>query len=221
MLNEIAEGAGMRGVQINTRKGVGVPNPVGTSKVTTPSGLRTALRKQTDFTVIEGDLDGTGTLEQVLRVTAMVQAQPWVHRVRSFSIKPEGKERNRFNLSLGVATLMMPPELAPKESSEPPKIESLNEAARLSWAGIVSKNMFREPAPVQVAAAPPQPANPDPPGPRGTALQRVAADGDCGEPAWPRGDAGECEEPAADDAAHRGDGCRGQVCVGGGGASSL
>jgi hypothetical protein len=165
MLNEIAEGAGMRGVQINTRKGVGVPNPVGTSKVTTPSGLRTALRKQTDFTVIEGDLDGTGTLEQVLRVTAMVQAQPWVHRVRSFSIKPEGKERNRFNLSLGVATLMMPPELAPKESSEPPKIESLNEAARLSWGGIVSKNMFREPAPVQVAAAPPQPANPDPPGP--------------------------------------------------------
>ncbi len=165
MLNEIAEGAGMRGVQINTRKGVEMVNPAGSSRLTTPSGLRTALRKQKDFTVVEGDLDCEGTLEQALRVTAIVQAQPWVHRVSSFSIKPVGKDRNRFALKLGIATILMPAELAPKESAEPPKIESLSEAARLSWEGIVSKNMFKEPAPVAVAAAPPPPSNPGPPPP--------------------------------------------------------
>ena len=167
MLNEIAEGAGMRDVQVNTRKAVEVINPVGASRVTSPSGLRSAMRKLRDFGVIEGDVDATGTLEQALRVTVMVQAQPWVHRVGTFSIKPEGRERNRFALKLGVATLVMPPELAPKDGAEPLQIATLSEGARHSWAGIVQKNIFREPAPPTAAnaAAAPQPAAPAPAGP--------------------------------------------------------
>lgn len=162
-LNAIASGAGLADVVVNSRKPIEQANPAGTSKLSAPSGLRTALRKQRDFAVIAGDVEGKGTLEQVLRAAAAIQAQPWVHRVESFSIKPEGRGRERFTLKLGVATLFTA-DLAPKDIAEP-QVTLLDERARTVWASIVEKNMFKEPAAVAAAAPAPPPQAPSTPPP--------------------------------------------------------
>src|SRR5690349_2620682 len=111
-LNDIASQAGLAAIKVNSTNPVDVLNPGGNSKLTSPPGLRSTLKKQKDFSVISGELEGRGSLEQVLRAMSTVQAQPWVHRVDSFSIKPEGKEHEIFSLKLGVSTILMP-ELAP------------------------------------------------------------------------------------------------------------
>lgn len=164
-LNEIAAQCGLKGVQVDSRQPAGEANPAAKARFTTPSGLKNELRKQRDFEVIAGSVEGKGTLEQVLRTVATVQAQPWVHRVDSFTIKPEGKDRSTFALKLGVATLFMP-DLAPKTAVEPSvKLVDLPAPAM----AVLSKNMFREPARVETAAAPPVkpvdsgPAPPPPP----------------------------------------------------------
>jgi len=169
-LGAIAVGCGINesAVMVNTSKPVDAVNPAGTSKLQTR--LKADLKRQVDFAVLQGTLDASGTLEQVLRVTAAVQAQPWVHRVETFSIKPEGKGRDRFSLKLGVATMLMPPELAPKDMGDP-KVSIPEEADKQQWAAVVEKNMFKVPAPVVAAAEPPPllqpvargPAPPPPP----------------------------------------------------------
>ena len=161
-LNDIAGQCGLAEVMVNSRNPTDQFNPGGISKVSSPSGLRATLKKQKDFSVISGDLEGKGTLEQVLRATATVQAQPWVHRVDSFAIKPEGKERDVFSLKLGVSTILMP-DLAPKAAPEV-QIKAVEPSAGL--AAIIEKNMFKEPAPVVVRAdLPSEAANGVPPPP--------------------------------------------------------
>ncbi len=149
-LNDIAGQCGLSGVVVNSRNPTDVFNPGGSSKLDSPPGLRSTLKKQKDFSVISGDLEGKGTLEQVLRTMASVQAQPWVHRVESFSIKPEGKDRSAFSLKLSVSTIEMP-DIAPKTPPEA-LIKAVETPATL--AAIVQKNMFKEPGPVVAQAAP-------------------------------------------------------------------
>lgn len=163
-LGAIAVGCGIpeSAVVVNTVKPEEVNNPAGT-KIKTR--LRTELRKQVDFSVMRGTVEAKGTLEQVLRVAAAVQAQPWVHRVESYSVKPEGRERNQFALRLGVATLLMPASLAPKESGDP-VIQPTGESEQALWAAVAGKNMFKEPAPVVAQREKPRPEpGPKPPAP--------------------------------------------------------
>lgn len=160
-----ANGMAEADVVVNTNKPEAVMSPAG-SKLRTALGAE--LKKQPDFWVMKGSVEGKGSLEQVLRVAAVVQNQPWIHRVDSFSIKPEGKARDRFTLKLGVATLLMPADLAPKESPDL-QIKPLAEADGARFASIIAKNVFKEPAPVVAQAAPtsqqagPQAAPPPPP----------------------------------------------------------
>lgn len=164
-LGAIATGCGIpeSAVVVNTGPLVEVTNPGGASKLLTK--LKADLKRQVDFAVMQGTLDATGTLEQVLRVAAAVQAQPWVHRVGTFSIKPEGKGRDRFVLKLGVATLLMPPDLAPKDAGEP-TIALPGDPQRAQLAAIVDKNMFKMPPPPVIAAAPEPPRPAPAPGPK-------------------------------------------------------
>jgi hypothetical protein len=164
-LGEIAEkGCGLAGVQVTTQKPADVANPAGTAaKLTKPAGLRSTLRKQHDFAVITGVVEGHGTLEQALKAAAAIQAQPWVHRVDSFSIRPEGRDRDRFELKLGVATILLLPPLAPKNVPEP-RIVGAPETSMSELAAIVAKNVFKEPA-AMAAQAPPAAPAPGPPAP--------------------------------------------------------
>jgi hypothetical protein len=159
LLGNIASSACGLTVVVNTVAPEKVSNPAG-PKIKTPSSVKGELAKTPDFTVIRGELKGEGSLDQVMRTVAMVQKQPWVSRTESLTIAPLDKERQRFALTLGVATILMP-DLAPKPSPEP-KIRPLEPEATGAWAGIVAKNMFREP-PMKVAKADPPPAPPAPP----------------------------------------------------------
>jgi hypothetical protein len=160
-LGNIAVGAGLAtgSVTVNTTAPEKMVNPAGTKVKTNLGHL---LAKQTDFTVIRGELNGVGTLEEVLHTVAIVQNQPWVHRVERLAIKPDDKDRQRFSLQLGVATILMP-DKTPKQTPEP-RVVPLEPEAGVRWAGIVSKNMFREP-PLQVARADPPAPPPAPPPP--------------------------------------------------------
>jgi hypothetical protein len=169
-LQRIGAACNLSGIVVNTESPDPQENPLRRARGLTGSAygkLKQELR-QPDFSAIAGTLTGTGTLEEVLRAMAMVRQQPWVHRVQSFSIKPEGKERARFTLKLGVTTVLLNPELAPKERGEP-VIVALADDAAAAWRGMVSKNIFREPPPPPapvVAAAPAQPKPPAPAPPR-------------------------------------------------------
>jgi hypothetical protein len=156
-LGDIATTCGLAAIEVNAAPPEASPNPAG-SKVT--SSIRAQLQKQVDFSVLRADLAGTGTLEQALTTLAMLRAQPWVHRVDGFSLKPEDKDRQRFSLRVGVATLILPD--APKDLPAP-RIIPLDPEAATQWAGIVKKNVFREPPPMQVAIADQQPHLPEPP----------------------------------------------------------
>jgi hypothetical protein len=174
-LYDIASKSGLIGVEVNARPPLKVLNPAGTAKGGVGKldrELSDALKKQPDFYAIDGDLKGNGTLDQVLRTMAAVRAQPWAHRIGRFEIKPTGRERDRFELNLGVATVFAS-DLAPKEAKEPVRV-ALADAAAAAWQTVVAKNMFREPPPppppppqpeTKVVVAPPGPLPPPPPPP--------------------------------------------------------
>lgn len=156
-LNSIAEGCGLREIKVDNREPDPVRNPAGQQQQMAPRFWKT-LREQVDFSVIRGTVRGTGTLDQVLRATAAISSQTWVHRVESFSIKPLGPERERFELKLAVATMFLP-DLAAKSAPEPSRIE-LTASAADAWRPIVERNVFKVPAPVAVAVAPAPPTPP-------------------------------------------------------------
>ncbi|MEX2217317.1 MAG: hypothetical protein WD749_01040 [Phycisphaerales bacterium] len=161
-LGEIGKSCGLAVTSVNSHDPERMVSPAA-AKV--KDSLAGELKKQTDFRIIRGQLSGTGTLDQALRTMATVQAQPWVHRVEGFTLKPQDKERQRFLLTLDVTTMLIP-EFAPRNAPEP-RIVPLDPLAVTRWAGIVRKNPFREPA-MEVARAdtpPPAPAGPAAPPP--------------------------------------------------------
>ena len=154
-LTSIAEECGLSTIQVSSRQPVPALNPVVEARL--PAGdtgelrtLKNELKKKADFYAIGGELKASGTLEQVLRATAVVQAQPWVHRTDRFILKPD-KNGDRFDLQLGVVTLLAP-DLAEGRTTDPVRM-ALADTAAAAWAPAVAKNVFKEPPPE--APAPP------------------------------------------------------------------
>lgn len=156
----VLDRGGLKGIEVSTSAPQPVSNPVGDARLR--SSLGRELRKQVDFDVIRGTVKGSGSLDQVFRAAATIQAQPWVHRVDSFSIRPRDRERERYELVLGVATILTPALLA--TDHKPPEVIALPDSAVARWAAAVQKNVFKEPPAPVVARADPPPA-PRPPGP--------------------------------------------------------
>lgn len=157
-LNALAAHSGLKGIQVGNGRPEAIKSPVGESKMR--GGLKALFRKQIDFYVMHGEVKGVGTLEQTLRTLAAVQSQPWIHRVESFSLKPDDKGRDRFELRLGVATVFFTdPELAPERVASPAHVEPDGRAQELV-AAILDKNVFKEPPPVVLAQTTPPPPPP-------------------------------------------------------------
>jgi hypothetical protein len=167
-LSRIGEQEGLAGVVVDDGTPTDQLNPLLNVKGV-PTTMKSSLRKSPDFQLVRGSLKGTGTLEQVLKAVAVVQAQPWVHRVEGFSIRPQGQGREKFELRLDVATVFAP-ELVGKTEPEAPQVASVGPAAEPMWRAVVAKNVFKKPSPadgprpVEVAHAPagdaPAPAQP-------------------------------------------------------------
>lgn len=170
-LSKIAEECGLTAVKTNSGAPKAVSNPLLRNNKVQQASLKKTLKKTPDFQVIAGSVEGVGSLEQVLKTLAVVQAQPWVHRVEGFSITTLGKERERFTVRLEVTTVLAP-DLAPAKDVDlaqaPPPM-----GAEAVWRSIAARNPFKEPTPpvappvqaVASAAAPTVPQVPLPPPP--------------------------------------------------------
>ncbi|MFG0285626.1 MAG: hypothetical protein ACF8R7_14505 [Phycisphaerales bacterium JB039] len=158
----LAEKAGLSGVEVTSGRPIAQRNPVGRARIRETS-LRSTLRDQVDFSIVRATLDGTGRLEEVARTMALLQAQPWVARVDSFSIKPV-QDKRRFDLTVNLTTLFVP-DLA--EQSPAPALAEIPEPTEAMAERIASRNVFRKPdppPPVIVQKTPePEPAPPAPP----------------------------------------------------------
>ncbi len=166
-LSRIAETSGLSEIQINSGTPKVLANPVsGLSKL--QSGLRRSLKKTPDFAVINGKLDAVGSWPQVLRAVALLQSQPWIHRLEAFSIESMGKDRDRFKFSVEVATAFAPDlvggkDVDPAQAAIPVEMDQVMRT-------IAARNPFKGPAPAAPVVAvntnpipPPQPVPAPPP----------------------------------------------------------
>jgi hypothetical protein len=165
LLTRVVSEAGLERVVVDQGQPNARANPATSSL---PSGVRAYVRSHPDFAVIKGTVRGEGGLEQVLRALAAVRDQPWVHVVDAFSIKPVGKEGDRFSLRVDLATGYAP-DLVTEDV--PPTITPTKIETEQAWRPVLAKNVFREPPPardvpsvpnVTIAAAPTTPPGPPP-----------------------------------------------------------
>lgn len=166
-LSRIAETSGLSDIQINSGSPKTLANPVsGLSKL--QSVLRRSLKKTPDFAAINGTLEAVGSWPQVLRAVALLQSQPWIHRVEGFTIESVGKDRERFKFRVEVATAFAPDLVGTKDAD--PVQASIPVEVDQMMRTIASRNPFKGPAPAAAVVAvntnpipPPQPVPAPPP----------------------------------------------------------
>lgn len=169
MLSELAERHGLADIVVSHSRPKPAGNPAGERGSKVSRGFRQLLGKQTDFAVIQGRLQGVGSLEQVIETLADLRAQPWIHRVEGFTISPKGRDRTSFELKADYATIFAP-DLVDSER-EPPKVAQPAESDLIALRAIAARSPFRfaEPAaPVVIVAPKPvrvavEPGPPPPP----------------------------------------------------------
>lgn len=166
-LSRVAEGSGLSEVVVSSSPAKQERNPAG-SAGRLDAGLQRRIRGATNFSVVRAQVKGVGTFEQVLVAMATLGRQPWLHRVEGFSLRPVGRERDRFELRVEVATIWMP-DLAKEEITEV-AIAAPGSADVEAWQAIVAKNVFRQPTPPPappptVVATAPKVEKPKPPPP--------------------------------------------------------
>lgn len=156
-LSTIAERAGLTKVEVSHFQPKPIVNPVANAAKVTQSSLKKALRTSPDFSVIQGQMKGQGTLGQVLQTVAVVQTQPWIHRFEGFTLKPL-KDRDHFEIRMDVSTILAPSIRA--ENGEDAEILPAPTGSESLWQSMLAKNVFKSPPadqppqpPVQLAAA--------------------------------------------------------------------
>lgn len=159
-LNEIVAYFKLADASVTSSRPTAVRNPAGKEGVVEfVDRKRKDLRNQVDFYVLPATITGKGTLEQATRVLSTLESQPWVHKIDSFSIQPLGKDRERVELTVSLATLYIAdPTLIEKGALDNPTWSPVSEAQFAAWRPIVTKNVFREPQPEAPVAAAPRPA---------------------------------------------------------------
>ncbi len=163
-LADLARLNGLADVVVSNADPRGEPNPVAEARVPRAwRPLRARVGGRADFAVVRGRVEGEGSLAAALSMLGAMRAQPWLHRVESFSIRPVGRERVRyeFKADFAVAYAGDVPATADGAASPTPQAE------RDAVASIINRNLFKAPAleaaPVVVAAPAPEPPRPSAP----------------------------------------------------------
>ncbi len=153
-LNEMASFVGLRKAAVSTSSARAVPNPAAKARLR-EYGAR-AERERPDFFSISATLTGEGSLDQAVRMVALLEEQQWVCRVDGLGMRAFGKEREGIDLSVTVTGMFLPGRKVVLGAETAGRIWlPIDEAAIDPWRAIVSKNIFREPPP-----PPPPPAAP-------------------------------------------------------------
>ncbi len=146
-LASVAGRAGLTDVSSGNGRPVAMASPVARHA---GRSLRPILRSQPDFSVIHAWLSGNGDLDSVLTALALLESQPWVHRVEGFSIRPANRERTRFDLRVDLASVRM--DAVPRTGGALPDLEPISEARRSELAMVIGANPFgTQIAPVETA----------------------------------------------------------------------
>ncbi len=125
------------------------------------SGAQRAYREEPDFVELRAGLGAVGNLESVVAFLHALDAAPWIKRITTARIDPEGDGR-RLRLTVRLTTLYVPGQGPGPDADElmPTPHQSLDR-----YAELVSKNPFalpRKPDPLPRAAE----ASPVPRAPR-------------------------------------------------------
>ncbi|MFZ4574998.1 MAG: hypothetical protein ACOYN0_11410 [Phycisphaerales bacterium] len=166
-LTRLLEQEGLQGAVVNTTQPRERESPLTQAKGV-PGPVKKILNASPDFVSLRATLKGTGTLEQVARCVAAVQAQPWLHRVEAISMRPVGKERERFELKMDVESLFLP-DWAGKDIPEP-EIAQVSEEGGQYAAAMAARNIFRRLKPPETVVTE---ATPPPPPPTDTPPERL------------------------------------------------
>jgi hypothetical protein len=151
--------AGLQGVKSETEPSV-KPRKSPAANVFRGSANRT-LRDEDDFVEVEGSVSGNGTLEDVVRLIAAIEAEPWIKRIDQVNLDPRDNGE-RLAVNVRLTTLFLP--------GREPRVQALAGAVPAPsierYAALVSSNPFRVPPPPKAeppaAAAQAAPAAPPP-----------------------------------------------------------
>lgn len=163
MLSELAERHSLADIAVTHSRPRPAANPADDRASKVNRSLRRRLGDQTDFAVIRGRLQGTGSLERVVETLADLRAQPWVHRLDGFTIAPANRDRTIFELKADYATMFAPDLVDPDRG--PPAIGSPVEADLDALAVLVERAPFRYAEPPAVIVEKPTPPPVAKPGP--------------------------------------------------------
>lgn len=155
LLHELGVGGGLSGVVVTEGRTAALPSPAGQYRL---QGLTRSAWRTNDFLVVNGEVRGLGPLESAGRVLALAAAQPWVHRISSFSVQPAGDDREWFDIRVSVATVILA-DLGPGPEEAARALSPLPPGSEAAWGAIVARNVFRLPSEraVEVADVPPAP----------------------------------------------------------------
>jgi hypothetical protein len=160
-LNRLAEQVKLQGVSVGTEGG-GTARQSPARSVFRAASQR-GMREEVDFVEVQAWISGNGSLEDVVRLIADIQAEPWIKRIDSVGLVPR-ENGSRLAVNLRLTTLFLP--------GREPRTEVTAGAAGVSidrYAALVSGNPFRVPPapqaapPAAAAAAAAQPAPPPAP----------------------------------------------------------
>lgn len=161
----LAEASGLAGVEVKGARPSPRFNPVINSRVRERQPLRAQLRERPDFYVARATLEAHGGLADVATALAMLQGQPWVARIESFTIKPESSDKRLFSLRVDLTTLFVP-DLVPRDALLA-RLAQLEEQDLERARRLAAVNVFRvpDPPPPVIAQKEPPPAPPPAPAP--------------------------------------------------------
>lgn len=160
LLTELCTQGGMKEFVIACREPKAIANPAAGEG---PVEFGREMRRQPDFLAIETSVTGRGSLEACLHTVALLESQPWLHRVSGVSVQPRGQDRIEFDLTAQLVTIVMP-DLAEESTGATAVVAPVQTS---EWATIAARNPFVEAPPVaapvvEVASAPPAPEAPLP-----------------------------------------------------------
>ncbi|GAB5495291.1 MAG: hypothetical protein Phyf2KO_03710 [Phycisphaerales bacterium] len=112
LLTELCARAALNEYVISCKEPKGVGNPAASENV---REFSRAMRSTPDFVSQETVISASGSYESCMRAVALIEVQPWIARMDSFTLQPSGRERQVYDLTASIATIVMP-DLADEET---------------------------------------------------------------------------------------------------------
>lgn len=156
LLSEMGDLAELRDVRVTHGRPEAQANPAAERGSKVDSTIRKGIEERASFSVIKAKLRGAGSLEAIASAVAAAESQPWLHRVDGVSIRPVGRDRASYEVTLDVTTMFVLG-AAPEDDREP-QVAATDPARLAALRSLWAVNPFVAPAPVAVVEATPVPA---------------------------------------------------------------